>query len=37
VTNQRKKVVADRERTVIVGRHKFQAHVIVTEVRFRNN
>ena len=37
VTNQRKKVVADRERTVIVGRHKFQAHVIVTEVRFRDN
>jgi hypothetical protein len=35
--NQQKKVVADGERAVFVGRYEFQAHVIVTEVRFRNS
>jgi hypothetical protein len=32
LTNQRKKVVPDRERTVVVGCYQFQAHVIVTAV-----
>ena len=35
--NQQKKVVADRERAVFVGRNEFKAHVIVTEVRLRSS
>ena len=34
LTNQQKKVVADRERAVVVRRYEFQGHVIVTEVHF---
>src|SRR4051794_36784629 len=32
LTNQQKKVVSDRKRTVVVGRYKSQDHVTVTEV-----
>ena len=32
LTDQQKKVVADRERAILVGRYEFQAHMIVTEV-----
>jgi hypothetical protein len=32
LTDQRKKVVADREWAIVVGFDEFQAHVIVTEV-----
>src|SRR4051794_34605549 len=32
LTNQRKKVVSDRERTVVVGCYQFQAHVMVPAV-----
>jgi hypothetical protein len=33
VTDEWKKVVADRKRAAIVGRYEFQAHVIATDVR----
>jgi hypothetical protein len=32
LTNQQKKVVSNREHTVVVGRYKSQTHVTVTEV-----
>jgi hypothetical protein len=36
-TNQQKKVVSNRKRTVVVGRYKSRAHVTVTDVRWRCN